>query len=87
VENLAYNENAHPHWVLPYYVEDHRLSDRDWVYSGRTGGRLFWLPDNRRPPNSECVDAHGDRLAIGSRYGVLTLLDMSRLQVSGNEPA
>jgi hypothetical protein len=74
VQQLAYDENAHSAWALPLQ------NIYDWIYSRRTKTRLFWLPEYRRPCDSDCVDVHGDRLAIGSECGILTLLDSSRFQ-------
>jgi WD40 repeat protein len=82
VQELAYDESAHSTWVLPFHVQDDLWND--WIYSRRTKLRLFWLPRDRRPSNSNCMSMHGDRLAIGTEYGVFTLLNMSRLQMSGN---
>jgi WD40 repeat protein len=62
-------------WVLPFDIEDLL-----WITSSKSRRRLFWLPRYRAPVNSDGMDAHGDRLAIASRYGTLTLLDMSRLK-------
>jgi WD40 repeat protein len=75
VEEHAYDDNVHSNWVFPFYIKSY-----EWVVSSSTERRLFWLPDYRRPYNSDGLDVHGNRLAIGSMDGTLTLLDMSRLQ-------
>jgi WD40 repeat protein len=75
VEEHAYEDNVHSTWVLPFNIDDD-----DWIVANRTKKRLFWLQDHRRPFDSDCMDVHGDRLAIGSMSGTLTLLDVSRLQ-------
>jgi hypothetical protein len=74
VEEYAYNENDHSSWVLPFDIEMNA-----WVVSARTKRRYLWLPQLRRTIY-DCMDVHEDRVAIGSMYGILTLLDMSRLQ-------
>jgi WD40 repeat protein len=80
VENCAYDESVHSTWVFPFYYERDILGVNDgWIVSNRDNRRLLWLPENRRPFKG-CMDVHGDRLAIGSKEGILTLLDMSRLQ-------
>jgi WD40 repeat protein len=87
VQEYAYDEIAHSKWVLPFHVDGDSWHYNDWIYSRRTKMRLFWLPRDRRPSNPDSMDMHGDRLAIGSLFGNFTLLDMSRLQATGNEPA
>jgi WD40 repeat protein len=74
VEEHAYNDNVHSTWVFPYRI------NYGWIVSSRTEKRLFWLPWDRKAHDSDCMDVHGDRLAIGSWFGTLTLLDVSRLQ-------
>jgi WD40 repeat protein len=74
VEKHAYDDNVYSTWILPFDI------DRNCILSSRTRKRLFWLPEYRSRDDSDGMDVHGDRLAIGSRFGTLTLLDMSRLQ-------
>jgi WD40 repeat protein len=78
VEEHSSDEVAHSMWVLPFDIEN-RGGKSEWIMATRNKRRLFWLPP-RRTPHFTCVDAQGDRLAIGSEFGVLTLLDTSRLQ-------
>jgi WD40 repeat protein len=74
VEEHAIDDNVHSTCVLPFDIDD------QWIVSSRTGKRSFWLPEYRKPYDSDRMDVHGGQLAIGSRFGTLTLLDMSRLQ-------
>jgi WD40 repeat protein len=73
VQEHPYNDNVHATW-LPFNIED------QWIVSSRNKRKLFWLPWYRTPRGSACMDVHGDRLAVGSCFGTLTLLDVSCLQ-------
>jgi hypothetical protein len=75
-----FDKDAHLTYVLPFGFEKEDRGRLQWIVSTSTKGRLLYVPRGRR--TGECMDVHGDRLAIGSNYGILTLLDMSRLRNS-----
>jgi WD40 repeat protein len=76
VEEYTSDENVHSACALPFDLDD---SGRQWIIATSTKRRLIYLPRDRSS-RYECMDVHGDRLAIASESGILTLLDMSRLQ-------
>jgi WD40 repeat protein len=54
--------------------------DRGWIVSVRTGRRLFWLPESRRPYYDGFCSSfatHGNLIAIGPSNGAFSLVDMS----------
>jgi hypothetical protein len=71
VEEHDYDEGSHSS-SKPTFRED-----QGWIVSVRTGRRLFWLPQNRRPWPSNSFATHESLIAAGSEAGVLSLLDMS----------
>jgi WD40 repeat protein len=81
VEECAYDESVHSTWVFPYEIDGKWGWGKreEWIVSNRDKRRLLWLPEHRKPLE-HCMDVHGDRLAIGSKEGILTLVDMSRLK-------
>jgi hypothetical protein len=74
VEVHDYDQDSHS-YLKPAFDLDHR----GWIVSARTGRRLVWLPEIRRPRNITCGSfaTHGNLIAIGSGSGIFSLLDMS----------
>lgn len=68
VEERDYDENIDAK-LKTFYVEE------GWIVSGRTGRRLLWLPESRRPWDVSFA-THGNMFAMGSNE-VFSLLDMS----------
>jgi WD40 repeat protein len=73
LEECDYNEAIHLASNPAYFVE------ASWIVSKRTGKRLLWLPENRRPIPGEYT-VYGNIIAVGSKTGELSLLDMSYLE-------
>jgi hypothetical protein len=74
VEEHDYNQDTHSSLRPPFDY------DQGWIVSVRTGRRLLWLPQSRRPffDNKENSFAtHGNLIATGSGDGVVSLMDMS----------
>jgi WD40 repeat protein len=82
-EEYVYNESIHSTWICPLDIEEKEnkayRSTGCWIVSAETNQRLFWLPEYRKPRNNHCMDVHGSRVAVVSKSGTFTLLDMSRL--------
>jgi hypothetical protein len=74
VEEHVYDANVHSIRGLPSEI------GFQCIVSSKTKRELFWWPEHKGTFKSDCMDVHGGRLAIGSNCGILTLLDMSRLQ-------
>jgi hypothetical protein len=91
VQEFAYDDKLHSTWTFPFRreirYEGGYVNAGYCIVSNRTNMELCWLPEHREPSDSDGMDVHGDRLAIGSWRGTLTLLDTSRLQSFGNELA
>jgi WD40 repeat protein len=71
VEKHDYNQDSHSSSKKAFGA------DQGWIVSMKTGRRLFWLPESRRPWLSGSFATHGNLIAIGSKTGVLLLMDMS----------
>jgi WD40 repeat protein len=71
VEEHDYDQEIHSP-VNPAFDCD----DQGWIVSVRTGKRLFWLPESRRPFYRHSFATHGNLIATASSIGVLSVLDL-----------
>jgi WD40 repeat protein len=71
VEEHDYDEDSHSSPKPSFKVV------WSWIVSVRTGRRLFWLPESRRPGPGNLFATHKSLIATASSDGFLSLLDMS----------
>jgi hypothetical protein len=55
MEEYDHDQDSHPSLKPTFIV------DQGWIVSVRTGRRLIWLPESRRPsPQRNCFAIHGN---------------------------